>query len=131
MDLDARQTRSLLLAGTIPFPAPFPTSGAISLTIGGLKHARDASSKNTELVVSGHGRDNTVERRLMRQIDVAGIFIPGVWDERGVFHIANAPCVDNFDQGEWFLDADVNAQTIRQRLKLRDDDDIATGESIL
>ncbi len=131
MDLDLTQARNLLLAGTVPFPSLFPAIGVVQITEGDLIVSRDGKIKTTRLVISRHDQDGQVGSRLMQQSDVAGIFVPGAKDEHGVFQMSQAQCVDDFDEGEWFLDEDVNSTEIRSRLNLTDDIDISTARSVL
>lgn len=129
MDLDLTQARNLLLAGTVPFPSSFPAIGVVQITEGDLIVSRDGKIKTTRLVISRHDHDGQVESRLMQQSDVAGIFVPGAKDDHGVFQMSQAHGVDDFDEGEWFLDEDVNANEIRLRLNLNDEVDISTARS--
>jgi hypothetical protein len=131
MDLDAKQTRNFLLAGTVAFPTPFPSTGAISLYMGHLTYSPGQAPQNKEVVLLQQFHGNTTVLRLMLQEDVSAIFIPGERDGGGVFRISHEPYVDNFDRGEWFLRSDVSPATIRARLNLQPNDDIATRNSIL
>lgn len=131
MDLDLTQARCLLLAGTVPFPSLFPAIGVIQVTEGDLRISRDGKIKRTGLVISRHDQDCRVDSRLVQQGDVAGMFVPGKRDEYGTFQISDALCVDDFDEGEWFLDEDVDEHEIRTRLNLHDGIDISTPASLL
>lgn len=131
MELDARQTRSLFLAGTVAFPTPFPSSGTISFDVGRLTYSPCDRPMEKDLVISQEYQIARTNVRLMLQDDVSAIFVPGVRDERGAFQISNEPCVEDFEKGEWFLDTDVNPGTVRARLNLKDHDDISTRNSIL
>jgi hypothetical protein len=119
------------LAGTVAFPTPFPSAGTISLAVGHLTYSPCERPKDRELVIVQDQRDNRRVVRLMLQEDVSAVLVAGTRDESGVFRISRKPRVDDLEQGEWFLDSDVNAGTIRERLNLQDADDISTPNSIL
>jgi hypothetical protein len=131
MDLDAKQTRNLFLAGTVAFPKPFASSGTISLCVGDLTYSRSQAPQNKDLVIVQEFNSNRTVVRLMLQRAVSALFVPGERNGGGVFQISNEPFIYDFDQGEWFLDSDVNAATIRARLNLQPHDDISTRNSIL
>ncbi len=131
MDLDARQTRNLFIAGTVAFPTPYSTTGVISLDVGQLTYSPGEPAKTNDLVISQELRSNRTVVRLMLQQHVSAIFVPGVRDSAGKFQISDAPRVDSLERGEWFVDTDVNQATVRARLKLKPKDDISTRNSIL
>jgi hypothetical protein len=131
MDLDAKQTRNFFLAGTVAFPKPFASSGTISLFVGGLTYSRGQAPQNKDLVLVQDFNGNRTVVRLMLQRSVKALFVPGERNAGGVFQISYEPVVEDFDLGEWFLDSDVNEATIRARLNLQPQDDIATRNSIL
>jgi hypothetical protein len=131
MDLGSRQSRGLFLAGTVPFPAPYPSTGTIALDNGQLVYSQGQPAHATDLVLVLEFDRNETIVRMMRQDDVSAIFIPGTRDAQGTFHISQAAHVGNVELGEWFLDGDVNAGEIRQRLNLNQEDDISTRNSIL
>jgi hypothetical protein len=120
MDLDVRQTRRLFLAGTAAFPTPFPTAGAVAFETGYLKYSRGARPKETAFVsvveLSHRTRSKT---RVILQEDVSALFIPGRW-RGGQFRISRRAQVHDLERGEWFLDGDVNADCVRERLKLKE-----------
>jgi hypothetical protein len=133
MDLDARHTRGLFLAGTVAFPTPFPTTGTISLDVGHLTYSPGEAPKEKDLLtVYEYRRDRSVVRTMLQE-DVAAVFIPGVWDEnkKKVFRISDEPRLDDLEKGEWFLDTDVNPGAIRKRLYLKPEIDISTHNSRL
>jgi len=131
MDLDARQTRDLFLAGAAAFPTPFPNTGAISLERGNLTYSRRERPRETDLViVQEFSQRRRSKTRVVLQEHVSALFVPGRW--RGqTFRISRRRQVHDLDRGEWFLGGDVNATEVRGRLRLRDEDDITTRHSIL
>lgn len=121
MDLDARQTRRLFLAGTVAFPQPFPSTGEITFEGGNLKFAGDQAQKPEPMVaVQEHARRNRSSRRVVLQDHVTALFIPGTRSPDGTFCISRKKWVNNFERGEWFLHSDVNPDAVRDRLAPED-----------
>jgi hypothetical protein len=129
MDLDARQTRSVFLAGTVTFPRPFPSTGTISLLKGNWTYADGEERVEKDLLIVQEFRCHRTVVHVMLQTDVSALFIPGV-TRGGRFRISKKRRVDNFERGEWFLDTDVRVNKICDRLNLRDDD-FANRNSVL
>lgn len=119
MKLDARQTRRLLLAGSVPFPKPYPSTGGISLERTTLVYSRILEKQKTLVVVQDqHSKEMT---RLILECGVAAIFIAGTWvrvsGNRRVFKFSKQHAVHNFERGEWFLGPEISVDAIRTRLK--------------
>jgi hypothetical protein len=131
MDLGARQSRGLYLPGTVPFPTPYPSTGPISFEVGHLSYSAVEPPRDKELVVSQEHRGNQTIVRVMLQEQVSAVFMPGVRNVDGVFQPSGNAQVDNFDEGEWFLGSDVNAEVVRKRLKFGAHDDISSRGSKL
>jgi hypothetical protein len=131
MDLGARQTRGLYLPGTVPFPTPYPSTGPISFDVGHLSYSAIEPPRDKDLVVSQEHRGNQTIVRVMLQEHVSAVFIPGARNVDGVFRPSDKAQVDNFDEGEWFLGSDVNADVVRRRLKLGVQADISSRGSKL
>jgi hypothetical protein len=129
MDLDARQTRSFYLAGTVALPKPFPTLGTISFKSGQLTAAPGERPQDKNLVLVNDFQGNRTIVRLMLQEDVAAIFVPGERDGRGAFQ--PSAHVESIDKGEWFVGSDVNAATIRARLNIAQQIDVASRNSVI
>src|SRR3954466_5551824 len=119
MKLDAKQTRRLLLAGTVPFPKPFPSSGRISIERVRLVYSRSVAKKEWFVVVQEQGK-GTLTRFILR-VGVAAIFFPGIWVRRArgrrLFKFSRRHAVHNFERGEWFLGPEINISAIRARLR--------------
>ena len=118
MDLDSRQTRRLYLAGTVAFPTPFPTAGSISIEDGSLFYSGVPQGTAFVVVQEESGRTRAAIR-LVREDDVAAIFFPGVWVEtegKSVFRFAKQ--ADDLEQGEWFLNPEINADQISERFSI-------------
>jgi hypothetical protein len=130
MDLDFRQTRELLVAGAVAFPTPFPSTGTIALRTSDLIYFPNERPKRKDLVIVHEYHPGTRIVRLMLQEDVSAIFVAGSRDDQGNFRTSHKPSVDDFDEGVWFLDSDVNEATVRQRLNVPHDD-ISSESSIL
>ncbi len=132
MDLDNRQTRRLFLAGTVAFPTPFPSVGTISFQSGNLSYSPGVQSNSKDVVVvqDQSDRDWTRIHSILRE-HVAAVFIPGTREHDGRFQIARDKSVDDDEKGEWFIDSDVSAEAIRARLRLTDEVDITSPDSIL
>jgi hypothetical protein len=132
MDLDARQTRRLFLAGTVAFPTPFPSTGTISFEMGSLKYSRGAEPVATAFVIVQElSRGQRFMSRAIQLEDVSAIFIPGAKDLAGKFQISSEKCVEDFERGEWLLKPDFKEEVIRRRLDLAKGDDITTRDSVL
>jgi hypothetical protein len=108
-ELDSKQTRRLFLAGTVAFPTPFPSLGTISVEKGRLRRSDEDNNAPDELfvVVQEKAGIDRAKVRVVRQEDVAAIFIPEMSD------YADDPltkcCCDEEDlvrdleQGIWIL----------------------------
>ena len=131
MDLNHQQTRQIFLVGKVAFPTPFPSIGTLSFESGVLSYAKGEPRRPTKFVVVQQAScgDKTVLRAILQR-RVAAIFIPGWWS-RGKFRISRKKCVEDWENGEWFLDKDVSAQKVLRRLKLSKDVDITSRVSIL
>jgi hypothetical protein len=122
-DLDSRQTRRLFLAGTVAFPMPFPSIGTISIEDGDLLYSPGGQSQPTTFVVVREipGSERAT-LRVMQAEDVAAIFFAGGWetspDGSRVFRFERGGRVEDFEQGEWFLNPEIDAKTIFDRLKI-------------
>ena len=94
MELDYRQTRRLYLAGTTPFPMPFPTVGAISLEDGKLTYSRQGPIETRLLVIVREepGSEHATTRIILAK-HVSAIF----------FYAGQGNRVDDFENGEWVL----------------------------
>ncbi len=51
MDLSVRQTRQLTLAGTVPFPRPFPAAGVVSFQCWKLAYESGADRVSADMIV--------------------------------------------------------------------------------
>jgi hypothetical protein len=132
MDLNARQTRQMLLAGTVPFPSKFPSTGTISFEAGSLSYSKGRDRAPTGFViVQERSRGKRTVIRAFLQSDVAGIFIPGRRRSDGYFRVSRKKWAGNYDRGEWFLGDDACADTISSRLKLRGGADVTSRDSLL
>jgi hypothetical protein len=133
MDLDIRQTRQLFLAGASAFPTPFPGAGTIWFERGTLTYAQGERPRQTDLILleeSSHQRRSRI--RVMLQKDVSALFIPGKRrSPKDRLRISCNGQVHDLEEGEWFLDADVNAKTLRKRLRLPEKTDIKSRRSVL
>ena len=131
MDLDIRQTRRLYLAGTVPFPMPFPSTGTISIEDGSLliRSPVTQSARTTFVVVQDRPGGEHSTLRVIRAEDVAAIFFPGAWDngsdQSRAFRFERGGRVEDLEQGEWFLNPEIDAKTISARLNT----DIARRDS--
>jgi hypothetical protein len=131
MDLDARQTRSFFLAGTVALPSPYPTLGTISFTAGQMTYSPGERPQDKDLVILYEYQQNRTIVRLMLQEDISAIFVAGERDARGVLQLSARDYSENIEQGEWFVDTDVNAATVRARLNLQQQIDISSRNSVL
>lgn len=132
MELNVRQTRQLLLAGTVPLPRPFPTVGVIWFREGKLSYGPERKEVPQEFLMieePTRGEKSTTRGVLLR--DVSALFIPGRMRDDGSFCISRRRYARDLERGSWFLSADVNPDAIVGRLKLPRDADLATSQSIL
>jgi hypothetical protein len=123
MDLDSRQSRRLFLAGTVAFPMPFPATGVISIQKGNLHFSHGGEPQHaTFVVVQEKPGSQRTTLRVIRIEDVAAIFFPGTWQNESaskrVFHFARGDRVEDLEQGEWFLNPEIDAAKIHTRLKI-------------
>lgn len=140
MDLDFERTRRMFLAGTVAFPTPYPSVGTISFAAGNFEYSRREEPKtkgNEAAKTKGNGAPtprnlivvsdypyshcDPMLTRAVLQEDVAAIFIPGTWELEDEFRIARCAMADDLEAGEWFVDADVNAKSVRTRLRPKRD----------
>jgi hypothetical protein len=130
MDLDARQTRNLLLASTVCLPEMCSETGVIALYRRNLTYGQGQQvQKRLLMVVEQVGRKTIIHQVVRR--DVTAVYIHGDRDGAGVFRISKEPWVDNFERGEWFVLKEINRRDIRARLGLPRGDDISTRDSVL
>jgi hypothetical protein len=80
MDLDARQTRNLLLAGTAPLPTPYSKTGVIAVYMGHLTYGRGQQVRKRLLMVLDPSHHRTTVQTVVRR-DVAALYIDGEWDD--------------------------------------------------
>jgi hypothetical protein len=89
-DLNPLETRRMHLAGTVPFPTPFPTVGTVWLKAG----------KSTLVIEDPVHFDNKVTKTVYLD-NVAAIFAPdpsgGDWSDP-----CGNKCID-FERGKWFF----------------------------
>jgi hypothetical protein len=132
MQLDSRQTRRTFLTGTVSFPVPFPSAGAISFEARDLTYSEGKNTKAKDLVVVQESCHNSLTMaRAVLQKHVAAIFVPGIRGPNNRFQISQQSKLDDLEKGEWFVDSDVNTDTIRSRLNWSSEDDITTRGSVL
>jgi hypothetical protein len=131
VDLNHRQTRGIFLVGKVAFPTPFPSIGTLSFESGMLSYAKGEPRRPTKFVIvqQPSSGDKSVLRAILQR-RVAAMFVPGRWSG-GKFRISRKKCIEDWDNGEWFLDKDVSAQKVMRRLKLSKSDDITSRDSIL
>jgi hypothetical protein len=104
--------------GKVAFPTPFPSTGTLSFESGVLSYAKGEPRHPTKFVVVQQAScGNKTVLRAILQRRVAAVFIPGRWSG-GKFRISRKKCVEDWENGEWFLDKDVSAQKVLRRLKL-------------
>ena len=130
MDLDARQTRSLLLASTVCLPEMCSETGVIAVYRRKLTYGQGQQVRRRLLTVVEQVGKKTIVHQMLRR-DVTAVYIHGDRDDAGDFHISKEPWVDNFDRGEWFLLREINAREIRARLGLPRNDVVSTRDSVL
>jgi len=132
MDLDNRQTRRLFLAGTVAFPTLYPSVGTISFESGSLTSSPGKKSDSKPvLVVQDRSDRNCTRTHAILLEHISALFIPGACDGNGQFQIAQDGSVEDDERGEWFFEADISAEAIRDRLRLPEDFDITSRESKL
>jgi hypothetical protein len=132
MDLDVRQTRNFLLAGTAAVPTPYGQLGSIAFDVGSFRRRRGVRRDRRRLLtVIQHCGHATVLRVMLRS-DIAALYIHGDEVGGGPFQMSPEASVDDFEKGEWFLGPDIRKGEVRRRLNLRRRrDDISTRDSIL
>src|SRR5262245_61759767 len=132
MQLDTRQTRRIFLTGTVSFPVPFPSAGAISFEACNMCYSAGENTKAKDLVVVQESSHNsrTIARAIL-QNHIAAIFVPGIRGPNNRFQISQQAKLEDLEKGEWFVDSDVNTDTIRSRLNWSSEDDITTRGSVL
>jgi len=117
------QTRRLFLAGTVAFPMPFPGIGTVSIekALLRLSSRRKRRGRSFVVVQEKQRRDQSVIR-IIRMRDVSAIFFPGEYSRKGdptsKFSFSDCDRVDDFDQGQWFLNGHINVETIRAGLNI-------------
>lgn len=131
MNSDLAQVRDSYLDGTVAFPLPFPSLGRISFDVGRAADHTLPELENKEVLILQEVRGQTSIQQVTRQENVMAVFIAGTRDGKHGFQISQAPHATDLDEGEWFFGADVNRQTMRARLNLRDGDDVSSGSSVL
>jgi hypothetical protein len=121
MELDSRQTSHLFAAGTVAFPISFPSIGTISLEPGKLELSRGGDRPDQQFVVvqeGWHGKQGVL--RAMRVQDVPAIFFAGERENRddpkSRFLFSTASRVENFENGEWFVNGEITTDKIVDRL---------------
>jgi hypothetical protein len=130
MNLSVRQTRQMLLAGTVAFPRPFPSAGIISFETGSVIPDRDQGPADMEfLVVQELGRGRKLTTHSVRPADVRAIYVPGRRKDK-TFRISMRREVRDFDHGEWFFDQQIAIKDIAKQLQI-DERRLLTRESVL
>jgi len=123
MDLNSRQTRRLFLAGTVSLPMPFPATGVISIEDGTLHCSSGGQATPTTFVIvqDRPGLEHATLRVVLAEY-VAAIFFPGEWeiqpDQTRIFRFERGGRVEDFEQGEGFLNPEIDAKKISARLKI-------------
>lgn len=106
-DLDPLETRRMYLAGTVPFPTPFPTVGTVTIEDSKLSFQVLEEVKTPTLIVEDPVRfDNKVVRTVFLK-DAAAIFVPDAADDGEPSDPCSKTCVD-FGKGKWFLGEEVD-----------------------
>jgi hypothetical protein len=108
------------LAGTVAFPKPFPSAGAFSVEDGPLSHTTGARSTKFVVLQEKSRLEEETARSVLKE-DVAAIFFPGVWedtDQGHVFRFAEQDRVHDLEKGEWFLNPEIDAETISRQLNI-------------
>jgi hypothetical protein len=123
--LDSRQTRRLLLAGTVALPKPFPCTAVVRLEKGSLTLAcGEEPVEEWFVVIREHGDLCRAVTRRVRTSDVVALYFPGGAVADGDNDSAdqkptdeNCDCsVDDLDAGLWVLQAEVNRKGVKSRL---------------
>lgn len=123
--------RDGILEGTVAFPMPFPSLARISFEIGENTDHTMPELAGKDVVVLQEVRDKASVRQIMARDKVSAVFVPGARDEQETFHISAAPHATDLESGEWFFGPDINSETLRTRLNLRETDDVSTRNSVL
>jgi hypothetical protein len=120
MKLDSRQTRRLHLAGTIAYPAPFPSVGVISLERGSLRYSARSGAKRQRaplVVVQETPYESQAVTRVILRKDVAAIFFPGYVKKKAKeFRFSRRAQVTDFEKGQWFVGPEIKISTIVEKL---------------
>jgi hypothetical protein len=105
-DFDPLATRRMYLAGTVPFPAPFPTVGTVTNKNSKLVFPVLGEVAKPTLIVEDPVRfDNKVVRTVFLK-DVAALFVPEAAED----NCCTDPCGKasvNFEKGKWYLGEEV------------------------
>lgn len=132
MDLNARQTRQLMLAGAVSLPRPFPAVGVVWFRQGKLSYGPERKDVPEEfLMIEEPLRGAKSTTRAVLRRDVAALFIPGRPTADGSFRISRRRYAHNLERGSWFLGDDVDPEVIIRRLQLPADADLCSAESDL
>jgi hypothetical protein len=121
---DSRQTRRLLLTGTVALPKPFPFSAVVRLEKGSLTLlCGEDPVEEWFVVIREPGDLSSATTRRVRASDVVALCFPGgaVADGQETAETQptdeNCDCsVDELDQGLWVLRPDVDRKGVRRRL---------------
>lgn len=122
---DSRQSRRLLLAGTVALPKPFPCTAIVRLEKGSLTLACGEDPVEEWFVVIREPGDlSSATTRRVRASDVVALYFPGGavggGDEKPAEATGtneNCGCsVDDLDGGLWVLQADVHRKGVKSRL---------------
>jgi hypothetical protein len=106
-DFDPLETRRMYLAGTVPFPTPFPTAGTVTIEDSKLSFQVLGEVEKPTLIVEDPVRfDNKVVRTVFLK-DVAAIFKPDAACDGELADPCSKTCVD-FEKGQWFLADEVD-----------------------
>lgn len=149
--LDSRQTRRMLLAGSVPLPGPFPRTALVRLVLGSLTRAcGERPADEWFVVIHEQGDLGRAITRHVRASDVAAIFVPAEAKpksnqtaaelpppEHGAQEAAAEPraaevcsCpVDDLDRGQWALEPDPTSEDFQERLAKSLEVDLADPKS--
>lgn len=106
LELDPLETRRMYLAGTVPFPTPFPTVGTVTINDSKLSFQVLGEVEVPTLIVEDPVRfDNKVVRTVFLK-DVAAIFRPQLPEDQGCTDPCGKKSVD-FENGTWYLGKEV------------------------
>lgn len=121
MDLSPQQARRFFLSGTVAFPTPFLSSGIISFETNNwtLGVGQPALATNFVVVQEHAAGDRTIVR-VIKQEDVAALFVPGEMIG-SQFEVSNSPTIDNLEQGLWFYNTKVDVEAIQQVIQPKPD----------